>query len=73
MSRPEEASVITAVRFEHPPLEPSRVFATIDGKEERLLTFYRDEILFTEGDFIGKTAISARRLHFDRDRNYLTS
>ncbi len=34
------------------------------------LRWYGDEVLFSEGDLIGKTAAQLRALHFRRDRDY---
>ncbi len=44
-----------------------------DGSTGEALRFYDDEILFCEGDLIGKTEAELRSLHFRRDRDYLRS
>ncbi len=44
-----------------------------DGTTSEALRWYDDEILFCEGDLIGKTEAQLRRLHFERDRDYLRS
>jgi hypothetical protein len=44
-----------------------------DGTESAALTFYADEVLFCEGDLVGKTEAQIRSLHFRRDRGYLQS
>ena len=42
-----------------------------DGSTGRALSYFADEILVSEGDMIGKTAVELRALHFARDRDYL--
>lgn len=42
-----------------------------DGTVGEALRWYADEILFCEGDLIGKTHAEIRRLHFQRDLEYL--
>jgi hypothetical protein len=44
-----------------------------DGAIGEALRWLDDEILFSEGDFIGKTEAQLRNLHFKRDRDYLQS
>ncbi len=44
-----------------------------DGSAGEALRWYDDEILFCEGDLIGKTEAELRSLHFRRDRDYLRS
>ncbi len=44
-----------------------------DGSTGEALRWYDDEVLFSEGDLIGKTAAELRSLHFRRDRDYLTA
>jgi len=44
-----------------------------DGTTSEALRWYHDEILFSEGDLVGKTEAQLRRLHFERDRDYLRS
>lgn len=44
-----------------------------DGTESAAVTFYADEILFCEGDLLGKTQAQIRSLHFRRDRDWLQS
>jgi hypothetical protein len=44
-----------------------------DGTIGEPMRWFDDEILFTEGDFIGKTEAELRHLHFKRDRDYLQS
>jgi len=41
------------------------------GEEKELFEFYPDEINFTESEFIGMTEESARRLKFERDKEYI--
>src|SRR3954451_11686582 len=42
-----------------------------DGTTGEALRWYDDEVLFSEGDLIGKTAADLRTLHFARDRQFL--
>ena len=44
-----------------------------DGSAGEALRWYHDELLFSEGDLIGKTEAELRGLHFRRDRDYLRS
>jgi hypothetical protein len=44
-----------------------------DGSEGEAARWCDDEILLSEGDFIGKTAAQIRSLVFRRDRDYLQS
>ena len=44
-----------------------------DGTESVAVTFYADEVLFCEGDLVGKTQSQIRSLHFRRDRDWLQS
>ena len=44
-----------------------------DRTEGEALRWYDDEILFSEGDLLGKTASEVRALKFSRDRDYLQS
>ena len=44
-----------------------------DGTTSEALRWFDDEILFCEGDLIGKTEAQLRSLHFKRDREYLGS
>lgn len=44
-----------------------------DGSVGEALRWYDDEILFSEGDLIGKTGAHLSRLHCERDRDYLQS
>ena len=44
-----------------------------DGSQGEALRWFDDEILFSEGDLLGKTEAQLRRLHFKRDRDYLQS
>lgn len=52
---------------------PKVIVVDSSGAETTLFEFYPDEISFTEGEFIGKTLEQARRLKFEKDRNYLRS
>ena len=44
-----------------------------DGSEGEAIRYYRDEVLVTEGDLVGKTQDEIRSLHFRRDRDWLQS
>jgi hypothetical protein len=44
-----------------------------DGSTGEALRWFDDEILFTEGDLLGKTEAQLRSLHFKRDRDFLQS
>lgn len=49
------------------------VYATIDGKEERLFEYYPDEIFFLSDEFIGLTREEALELRHKKDIAYLQS
>jgi hypothetical protein len=42
-----------------------------DGSEDAAVTFFDDEVLFSEGDLVGLTREQARTLHQRRDVQYL--
>jgi len=42
-----------------------------DGDVSEALRWWDDEVLFCEGDLLGKTEAQLRTLHFRRDRDYL--
>ena len=42
-----------------------------DGEVGEALRWWDDEVLFCEGDLVGKTEDELRSLHFSRDRDYL--
>jgi hypothetical protein len=44
-----------------------------DGIVGEALRWWDDEVLFCEGDVVGKTESQLRSLHFMRDRDYLQS
>lgn len=44
-----------------------------DGDIGEALRWFDDEILFSEGDLLGKTQAQIRSLHFKRDRDFLQS
>jgi hypothetical protein len=44
-----------------------------DGSVGEALRWWGDEVLFCEGDLLGKTEAQLRSLHFRRDREYLRS
>jgi hypothetical protein len=44
-----------------------------DGTVGEGLRWWDDEVLFSEGDLLGKTEDELRNLHFRRDRDWLQS
>jgi len=42
-----------------------------DGTTGEALRWFDDEVLFSEGDLLGKTQAQLRNLHFTRDRDHL--
>jgi hypothetical protein len=44
-----------------------------DGTVGEALRWWDDEVLFCEGDLLGKTESELRGVHFRRDRDYLRS
>jgi hypothetical protein len=42
-----------------------------DGTEQRLFSYYPDELHFTPGEFLGLTEEEARRVRRDKDVRYL--
>ena len=44
-----------------------------DGTVGEAVRWWDAEVLFCEGDLLGKTAAELRSLHFRRDRDYLRS
>ena len=42
-----------------------------DGSTGEALRWFDDEVLFGEGDLLGRTQAQLRRLHFTRDRDHL--
>jgi hypothetical protein len=44
-----------------------------DGTVGEGITFYDDEVLFCEGDLVGRSREQIRSLHFRRDRDWLQS
>ena len=65
------------LRFEDlPPGELGSRRAVVrwsDGTEGEAIRFYADEVLFSEGDLLGKSREQLRSLHFRRDRDWLQS
>ena len=54
--------------------EMPKVKATFeDGSTQELFSFYPDEVSFTEGEFVGLTALEALELKARRDAAYLRS
>jgi hypothetical protein len=72
-----ERVVVEAVAIEQLPIG-ANASPTRRGRVERrdvgeALRWFDDEILFTEGDLLGKAEAQLRSLHFKRDRGYLQS
>lgn len=76
-SEVDEPVVDEVLRFEDLPVGSAGSRRAIvrwsDGTESAALTFYADEILFCEGDLIGKTQSQINALHSRRDRDWLQS
>jgi hypothetical protein len=72
-----EPVVEEVLRFENLPLGSAGSRRAIvrwsDGTESVAATFYADEVLFSEGDLLGKTQTQIQSLHFRRDRDWLQS
>jgi hypothetical protein len=72
-----EPIVAEIVRFEGLPigsLGSRRVIVRwSDGAVDEALRWYGDETMFTEGDLLGKSRAQLRSLHFNRDRDWLSS
>jgi hypothetical protein len=69
--------VVEVVSVEPLPLGASgsrrAVVRWSDGSVGEALRWWDDELLFSEGDLLGKTEAQLRRLHFGRDRDHLRS
>jgi hypothetical protein len=52
-----------------------QIFVVLEGEENEqlLLTYYPDEISFTESEILGKTVEECRTLHFQKDKSFLQS
>jgi hypothetical protein len=70
-----ERVVVDVVSVESLPLGASgsrcAVVRWSDGTIGEALRWWDDEVLFCEGDLLGKTEAQLRSLHFSRDRDYL--
>ena len=70
-------TVVEVLRFEDLPLGSTGSRRAIvrwsDGSEGEAIRFYRDEVLASERDLMGKTQGEIRSLHFRRDRDWLQS
>lgn len=78
MSEPPAEPVVQEVlRLENLPLGSTGSRRVIvrwsDGTKSGAITFYADEVLFSEGDLLGKTQSQIQALHFRRDRDWLQS
>ena len=67
-----EVTVVEAVPVDEPGSRRA-VVRWSDGTTGEALRWYDDEVLFCEGDLIGKTQAQLRTLHHRRDRDYLRS
>lgn len=76
-SEVEEPVVEEVLRFEDLPLgfggSRRAIVRWSDGTEREALTFHADEVLFCEGDLLGKTQSQIKSLYFRRDRDWLQS
>ena len=72
-----ELAVVEVIAVEPLPLGASGSRRAIvrwsDGSVGEALRWWDDEVLFCEGDLLGKTQAQLRGLHFSRDRLYLRS
>jgi hypothetical protein len=69
-----EPTVVEVVGIEEPDDGAGRRHVIVrwsDGSVDRAVSYFADEVLVSEGDMVGKTAAELRRLHFERDRDYL--
>jgi hypothetical protein len=70
-------TVVEVVSFEDLPFgemgSRRAVVRWSDGSVGEAVRWYSDEVLFCEGDLIGKTREQLRSLHFRRDRDWLQS
>jgi hypothetical protein len=78
MSSSESSPTVEEVlRFEDLPLgslgSRRAVVRWSDGTEGEAVRFHQDEVLFSEGDLVGKSREQIRSLHFRRDRDWLQS
>ena len=78
MSTRKSGPIVEKVlRFEDLPLGSlgtrRAVVRWSDGTEDAPMTWYDDEVLFCEGDLLGRTRDQLRSLHFRRDRDWLQS
>jgi len=77
VSTSAEPVVVEVIRFEDLPLGSSGTRRAVvrwsDGTEGEAVRWFADGVLFSEGDFVGKTASQLRSLHFRRDRDWLQS
>ena len=65
---------IVKCRFEHAHWEKSKVYAEYDdGTSGLLMTYYPDELSFSEDELIGLTEEQAFKLKHDKDVAYLRS
>ena len=67
-----EVTVVEAVPVDEPGSRRAAVRWS-DGTSGEAVRWYDDEVLFCEGDLIGKTQAQLRTLHHTRDRDYLRS
>ena len=67
-----EVTAVEAVPVEEPGSRRALVRWS-DGSAGEALRWYHDEVLFCEGDLLGKSETELRSLHFMRDRDYLRS
>jgi len=65
---------IIKTEFTRSSFGPTTINASFDdGSEEDIISFYEDEISFSEAEIIGKTKTEARKIHFKKDKAFLQS
>lgn len=65
---------IVSTEFKKKHFGPTTINATFDdGSKEDIISFFEDEISFSEEELIGKTESEASALHFAKDKAFLTS
>ena len=65
------AVLLVAFAAEGPAGSRRAVVKWSDGSVGEALRWWDDEVLFSEGDLLGKSEAELRRLLFRRDRDYL--
>jgi hypothetical protein len=53
--------------------DKAKVFVTVDGREELLFDYFKDELAFSADEFVGLTIDQGLALFTERDIAYLRS